>query len=172
MRVVGEATYQQLVQPSHSPITPIRTFKVSQEGQAILWLIMVTINLISVFRYFIKKESKWQPVDRSKFCNFRKYKSKFKLKNFQQEIPVFSTHHHHAWGSTTKSLCTEGKWVVRGERGGGGKLSLISFLASKPKFNSHCSPQPANTNVCPLVQKLKTWISLRVVRQREREVPL
>ena len=73
------------------------------------------------FQIFQREEANGQAVavDRFKFCNFRKYKSKFKLKIFTKKLHFLSQHRHHAGGSATKSLCTEGE-RKRDIRMGGG----------------------------------------------------
>ena len=71
-------------------------------------------------------------MDRFKFCNFRKYKSKFKLKIFTNKLHFLP---QNAGGSQTKSLCTEGK--LGGEGREGTPLEILYYVfASLQNFAS------------------------------------
>ena len=76
-------------------------------------------------------------MDRFKFCNFRKYKSKFKLKIFTNKLHFLP---QNAGGTKTKSLCTEGK-RAEGTRGGGGGVLGIFYDISFLLHNISCLPQ-------------------------------
>ena len=70
------------------------------------------------FQIFQREEANGQAVavDRFKFCNFRKYKSKVKVKIFTNKLHFLP---QNAGGTQTKSLCTEGKLGEEGREGRG-----------------------------------------------------